>query len=286
ELRLFRGDEQLVSSSIRRKGLQMLAWFLLNPNKPCSAEQIACDLWPEANHEHAMNLFDVNMHALKRMLEPDLGPRQPSAFITRHPNRIYNFDGAGAWWSDVADVNLHYHRGHACELSHELQQALYYYRRIAEYASRPTIIEGEDAAWLVPFRRKHAFLCAQAIARSIHLNIDMGHEEEMLEAAYQMLRVDRHNELATRVIVVTALVRGDYQCAEDSLAMILGRITSELGIVPPSSMISLRRLISAWKASGGLTIRETRPQVSSVRIPTARAATRSGPRSPYLGARS
>lgn len=224
----------------------MLVWFLLNAGKPCSAEQIAYDLWPEADHPSAMNLFDVNMHALKRILEPDLGPREASSFITRHPNRIYIFEGAGRWWSDVADVNLHYQRGHACDLGGDPSRALYYFRRIAEYASRPNILDGEDAPWLEPFRRKHEFLCAQAITRLIRLNIELGHDEEVLDAAYQMLKIDRHNELATRVIVVTSLMRGDYSSAIALLNTTLTRIKADLGIDPPRSLVSLKDLVSAW----------------------------------------
>lgn len=112
-LRIFRAEKRIEMDSSRKKGLQILLWFLLNPGRPCSAEQFIDMLWPGTNSDKAIGRFDVSMHAVKRLLEPDLAAREESVFIQHHSNRVYSFEGADLWWNDLADLDLLYGRGHA-----------------------------------------------------------------------------------------------------------------------------------------------------------------------------
>lgn len=225
----------------RKKGLHMLLWFLLNPGKPCSAEQFVDTLWPETDPDKAISSFDVNMHSLRRLLEPELGPREESSFIRHHSNRVYTFESADMWWTDIADLELLYQRGHTWDNAGDIDRARFYYRRVSEYVSQGPLLDGESSPWLDPFRRRYALMCSQALARLMQIDVDRGGDEELLESAYQMLRVDRYNQLATRVIVEACLRKGNRSGAARRLEAFCNAVQRDLGLQPPSEFVELRQ---------------------------------------------
>ncbi|GAB3432944.1 AfsR/SARP family transcriptional regulator [Flindersiella endophytica] len=240
-LRIFRGDHRLPLGESRKKGLHILLWFLLNPGKPCSADQFVETLWPEAEPDKAVSGFDVNMHALRRLLEPELGPREESSFVRRHTNRVYTFERADQWWTDVADLELLYQRGNECDLAGDIDRARYYYRRVSAYVSQGRLVDCEAGSWLEPYRHRHALLFSQALTRLIQIDLALGLDEELLESAYQMLHVDRCNQLATRVIIETSLRSGNRRRAEHRLQAFCDAVQRDLGLPPPHEFVELRR---------------------------------------------
>lgn len=239
-LRIFRDNHQLALGACRKKGQHILLWFLLNPGKPCSADQFIDMLWPETERENALSRFDVNLHALKRLLEPELGPRGRSSFIQRHTNRVYSFERADLWWTDVADLELLYQRGYACEIAGDLARARFYYRRVSGYVSQGRLIEGESDSWLGHYREKYALLCSQALARLLKIDIGSGTDEELLESAYQSLRLDPHNQLATRVIIEVSLRKGNRFRAIRRLETFCDALWHDVGARPPREFVELR----------------------------------------------
>ncbi|GAB3432881.1 AfsR/SARP family transcriptional regulator [Flindersiella endophytica] len=256
-LRMYRGDQRVQLEASRRKGLHILLWFLLNPGKPCSADQFVDTLWPEADPDKAISRFDVNMHALKRLLEPELGPREESSFIRRHANRVYTFEPVDQWWTDVADLELLYQRGHECEMAGDVDRARFYYRRVSGYVSQGPLVDGESSPWLEPYRHRYALLCSQALARLMRLDADSGDDEELLESAYQMLHVDRCNQLATRVIVETSLRNGNQCRAKRRLQAFCDAVQRDLGVPPPAEFVELRRQLHGKRQRHGDTKRRT-----------------------------
>lgn len=240
-LRIYRGNHRLTLEASRKKALQVLLWFLLNPGMPCSAEQFVDKLWPESDLEKAIRSFDVNMHALKRLLEPGLAPREPSSFIRHHGNRVYTFDLGSQWWTDVADLELLYRRGHACDIAGDVTRARFYYRRVSGYVSQGSLLDEESVSWLEGYRNKYTLMCSQALTRLMQLDIDDGADEELLESAYQTLRLDPYNQLATRVIIRAFLRSGNRNRAERRLEEFCGAVQRDLGVQPPAEFAELRR---------------------------------------------
>lgn len=244
-LRMYQGDHRIELEASRRKGLHILLWFLLNPGTPCSADQFIDMLWPDVNPDKAIGLFDVNMHALKRLLEPELGPRQRSSFIQRHTNRVYSFESAHEWWTDVADLELLYQRGHDCDIAGDHARARFYYRRVSAYVSQGPLLDGETGPWLDRYRHKYKLMCSQALTRLMQIDEMADAEEELLEAAYQMLRLDRLNLLALRVIIDSSLRSGNKPRAERRLNAFCDAVERDLGVQPPSEFVELRRHLTA-----------------------------------------
>ncbi|WP_084497138.1 AfsR/SARP family transcriptional regulator [Nocardia amamiensis] len=240
-LRMYHGAHRVTLETGRRKGLHILLWFLLNPGKPYSADQFVDTLWPEADPGKAIQAFDVSMHALKRLLEPELGPRERSSFIQHHANRVYTFESADLWWTDVADLELLYRRGHACDVAGDVTRARFYYRRVSDYVSQGPLLDAESCHWLEPYRHRYDLMCSQALTRLMQIDIDCGTDEEILESAYQMLRLDRYNQLATKVIIEVSMRNGNHGRAEHRLHSFCDAIQRDLGVQPPREFVELRR---------------------------------------------
>ncbi len=271
--RMFRSEQRLaLEAASRKKGLEILLWFLLNPGRPCSTDQFIDTMWPETDPDKALCSFHVSMHSLRRMLEPELGPRKESSFIRRHNNRVYTFEPSDQWWTDVADLELHYRRGHECDLAGEEERARFYYWRVSDYVSRGPLLDGETSPWLDSYRRKYELMCSQALGRLMQLLGEGSREEELLESAYQMLRVDRYNQLAARVIIEASLRHGNQHRAERQLKAFCEGVQNELGLPVPREFVDIRRRLRSGRTSAArLTPRVTPREVRTPSFQTRRA---------------
>lgn len=248
-LRIYHGEHRITLEASRKKSLHILQWFLLNPGKPCSADQFIDALWPEADPDKAITSFDVNMHALKRLLEPELGPRERSSFIHNHASRVYTFESADRWWTDVADLELLHQRGHANDLAGDHDRARFYYRRVSGYVSQGPLLDNELGLWLQRHRHKYELMCSQALIRLMQIDIGCGADEELLESAYQMLRLDPYNQPATRVIIEASLGRGNQGRAARRLDAFCEAVKRDLGMQPPKEFVELRHQVDGPRIS-------------------------------------
>src|SRR6266571_3632921 len=85
----------------RNKAKTLLKWFLLNPGKLYSADQLIDLFWNDIELEAAIRNFHVTMHYLRHMLEPNLNPRQESSFLHRSNGSFYWFELHPTWWTDT-----------------------------------------------------------------------------------------------------------------------------------------------------------------------------------------
>lgn len=245
-LRVYRQDEEApLDPGGRRKALEILQWFLLHPGQPCSADQLIDLLWPDADAEKGATNLHVSLHALRRFLEPGLAPREESTFIRRHPNRVYTFEANGRWWSDVQDLELLYQRGHDFDLAGEYTKARFYYRRVAAYSGRQALLGADPAPWMKPFRRKFSMMCVHSLARLLEIDASVGDQEELLETAYTMLRLDPYHEPSVRAVVKSSLDCQDTPRAVELIAGYCAGLERDLGVRPPADLLQLCRSLSA-----------------------------------------
>ncbi len=243
--RVFKGEEVLGRRRQRReKALLLLKWFLLNPGKPVSMDQLIDLGWQDTDPDKAASGFHVGMHCLRRMLEPDLRPGQESSFIHRSGTNFYRFEADEGWWSDVHEVERLFEQARACDARGDARRACFYYSRVAAYTVR-RFLEGEEAQqqWLAPFRRQYEGLSAQALLRLIQIHSARGELDEALEYAYEKLRLDPYNELAVTTIVEAHLKLGRAAYALDQLSLFLRSVERDLGAAPGSHLLALRERI-------------------------------------------
>src|SRR5205807_3970182 len=99
-------DDQLIGDQNRRKrSIHLLKWFLLNPGRQISTDELCTLFWPGRGKESAVNNLQVNLNHLRRVLEPRIRTRGASTFIHRSGKyNYYRFDHRDLWWTDAWDV--------------------------------------------------------------------------------------------------------------------------------------------------------------------------------------
>lgn len=262
--RVLRGDRPLGEDGPRRgKAFLVLRWLLLNPGRPLSADVILEQFWPDQPPDKAMGNFHVTMHCLRRMLEPQLPPRQESSFIHRGPGNFYRFDPAGKWWTDAAEVERLLERAHASDARGDGHSASFFYRQVSRYCSMGFLPGDPDAAWLDGYRRRFQQIHGVTLMRLLHLGNETATQEELLDYAYHLLRVDQCNEAATRVIIDAYLDSGNTARAAWHLERHCTSVSRDLGVQPSWELLQLRE-----------QIRKTGAMVSRPAVPLSPAVTR------------
>jgi DNA-binding SARP family transcriptional activator len=243
--RVFKGEEVLGQRRQRReKALLLLKWFLLNPGKPVSMDQLIDLGWQDTAPEKAASGFHVGMHCLRRMLEPDLRPGQESSFIHRSGTNFYRFEADEGWWSDANEVERLFEQARASDAHGDARRACFYYSRVAAYTVR-RFLEDEESQqqWLAPYRRQYEGLCSQALIRLIQIHRARGELDEALEYAYEKLRLDPYNELAATTIIEAHLQLGRPAHALRQLSVFLRSLERDLGAAADNSLLALRERI-------------------------------------------
>lgn len=229
QFRLYRGQRRLDEyMPSRKKARLILIWFIINPGRPSSMEQFIDLFWPDSSPVKAVGNFHVAIHCLRRMLEPHLLAGQESSFIRRRPNNFYHFQVDNRWWTDAGDLEMLFERGQSCDSRGDWRRACFYYQRVAAYGAQGFLPDGEYGDWLNAHRQRYEQIYAQVLMRLMKLYAGSDDREELLEYAYQMLRLDRRNIPATRAIVDSYLRAGDVGRAQRRLKLFVESLPDDI----------------------------------------------------------
>lgn len=196
--RAFRGSCPLESCAKRReKPLMLLKIFLLNQDRPLAMDELVEFCFGDVDPERAAGNFHVTMHSLRRMLEPDLGPRSPSTFVRRTGSCFYRFETGTVWWTDIAEVERLFRQARCHDRRGDRDRACFYYSRVAAYAVRQ-FLEGDDPdePWLRPHRRRFESIYTEALTQLIRLHRASDHPDQALEYSRQLFHLAPGNKLA------------------------------------------------------------------------------------------
>jgi DNA-binding SARP family transcriptional activator len=253
--RVFRGAELLGQRSQRReKALVLLKWFLLNPGRPRSMDELIDLTCPAIAPDKAVSSFHVAMHCLRRMLEPDLRRGEESSYIRRSGTNFYRFEAGNRWWTDTGEVDRLFEQGRTSDNQGDARRACFYYGQVVAHPVQ-RFLEDDDSQshWVAPYRRRYEAQHMQALLRLVQIHGGRGELDESLEYAYQMLMVDPYNELAAITIVDADLECGRPAHARNRLCAFLESLTRDLGVAPSRNLLMLRdRVLSgSTRANGG-----------------------------------
>jgi len=240
--RVFRGTELLGQRSQRReKALLLLKWFLLNPGRPRSMDELIDLTCPATASDKAVSSFHVAMHCLRRMLEPELSRGEESSYIRRSGTNFYRFEAGDGWWTDTGEVDRLFEQGRTSDNRGNARRACFYYGQVVAHPVR-RFLEDDDSQkhWLAPHRRRYEALHTQALLRLIQIHGERGELDESLEYAYQMQMVDPYNELAAITIIEADLDHGRPAHARHRLCAFLESLRRDLGVAPSRELLLLR----------------------------------------------
>lgn len=247
--RFFQGSRSVTEEMKRRsKAGTLLKWFLLNPGTPGSADEFLDLFWPDISSETALGNLHVTMHYLRRLLEPDLKPRQESTFIHRRANNFYLLQLDESWWVDAIDVQHIFGTARKLDQQGYDSKASFYYRKVIAHCALGFLPEDSSEEWLEPYRRRYQQIYAQSLLRMIQISSREAAWEDVVEYAYQALANDPYCEPATRAIIDAYLQQGNLVAAERALHDFCDFFRCTLGVEPGRDFHALRERI--FEASG------------------------------------
>lgn len=245
--RLFRENVSIVEQMRRRsKTGTLLKWFLLNPGKLASSDELLDLFWPDLSAETALGNLHVTLHYLRHLLQPELKARYESRFIHRRPNNFYWFDMDETWWADTVDVQQLFNTARSFDQQGSDIKASFYYRKVISYCISGFLPEDTSEEWLELYRRHYNHIYSQALQHMMQICTRRGELEEVVEYAYQALTVDPYCEPATKAIVDVYLQQGNVSAASQRLNDFCSFFQQTLGIDPGQDFHLLRdRIIEA-----------------------------------------
>jgi len=240
--RVFRGEKLVAQRGQRRKKpMLLLKWFLLNPGKPRSMDELIDVVCPDAAPDKAASSFHVAMHGLRRLLEPDLQPGEESSYIRRSGTNFYRFEAGDEWWTDTGEVYRLFEQGRASDNRGDTRRACFYYGQVVAHPLR-RFLEDDDSEeqWLAPYRQRYEAMHMEALLRLVQIHGERGELDESLEYAYRTLMVDPYNELAEITIVEADLAQRRLAHSRHRLCAFLEALTRDAGAAPSPDLLMLR----------------------------------------------
>jgi len=158
-----------------RQAEAIFAFLVVRHRQGVTKDELLDLLWPELDLASAENNLHRTLHALRRALEPNLEPRQPSSYVIYRRDR-YWLNPAAPIWIDAQEFTEAFARGRRLESRGELAAAL------AQYRPAEALYRGE-------YMQDTPFL-----ADSVHVESTREHLRETYAAL--MLRLGQHHEEA------------------------------------------------------------------------------------------
>jgi DNA-binding SARP family transcriptional activator len=241
QFQLFWHDQSLCKLIWRRsKAKTLLQWFLLNPGKLYAAEQLTDLFWNDLDEEAATRNLHVTVHYLRHLLEPDLPLRQESTFLRRNKNNFYWLELDDTWWVDIFDVHHLYTAAIKHDQESEASKAIFRYRKVVNYCSRGFLPGECSEAAFYAHRNQYESIYYQSLVRLILLFLEREELEEVMEYAYQALKLDHCCEIAVKAIALVHYQQNNHKAAIGILDEFQRRLRREFGVGPSQQIHKMR----------------------------------------------
>lgn len=218
---------------------QVLKILILARGRPVPAERLMEWLWPGANPETTATTLRSTVHALRRVLEPERAPREPSRYVvTRSPG--YAFVPDDAVWVDLYTFELLLdqaararHPGHK---RHLLTQALELYRG-------DLLEEDPYAEWVLLERERLREQYLDALLELAELHAQAGDLHRAIAACRRALARDEYREATYRALMRYQVMAGDVAAALTTYERCRRMLQEEFGVEPTAQTQALYEAI-------------------------------------------
>lgn len=228
----------------RSKAKSLLKWFILNPGRVFSADQLVDLFWPDATSETSHRSLHVTVHSLRYALEPGLPRGQESTFIRRNANNFYSFHLNETWWIDVVEVQHLLEEVKRLDPVSDGERIAFYYRKILRHCEQDFLPEEAYEECFQPYRRQYQRVHFQALSHLMTLSVERREYDEALDYAYRALLLDHYYEPAVRAIVSVHVSQGDRLGAIRKLDEFQGVLEEELRTKPSRDFCALRETLA------------------------------------------
>ncbi|HWS84398.1 MAG TPA: BTAD domain-containing putative transcriptional regulator [Ktedonobacteraceae bacterium] len=243
--RLFLDDQPLGEPWRRNKAKSLLKWFLLNPGKFYSAEQLIDLFWADFPPDAAMLNLHVSMHHLRHVLEPSMTSHQKSSFLHRTKHNFYWFELDPSWWVDVISISHLYATAREFDQRGEYDKAVSGYRQIVTHCGRGFLPEDIYEKAFTPYLRQYECAYMAALEQLIHIAVYQHAFNEVLMYSHCVLALDPYCESAMSAVVNAYLQQGNVAGAICKLNDFLRLLKQDLNIGPSQDLLLLREKLMA-----------------------------------------
>ncbi|GAB3109654.1 hypothetical protein GCM10027160_08960 [Streptomyces calidiresistens] len=226
----------------RASARTLLKWFLLNPGDKFREGELAQVLWPGRKGGTA-NRLHVTQHSLRRVLQPELCSRQPSAYVRSDACGRCWFDPAGNWWTDVDEVARLTKTARAAQAADRIPEAIGAYERLLAHYERGFLPEEVYLDAFEPFRVAHGRDHDEALRQLLRLNRRGGRHWEALTYALRVLDRDPYAEEAAAAAVEIHLRQGSITAALAQLESVTRALREDLGVPLGPELLALRERV-------------------------------------------
>ena len=220
--------------------MQLLKWFLLNPGRRVSTEDLCALFWPGRRKKSATNNLHVNLNHLRHALEPSLPPGFSSTFIRSSQRNYYWFDPGNSWWTDILEVQALSATAGDADRRGETTRAIALYDQVVGYYRLTFLPEDvyEDA--FTPYRQEHDLAHAHYLNRLMQLHLRTCQLPKALSCAMDMMCIDPYCREAVKTIVKVHTRQGNIAGAVRQLDNFFRTLEHDIGITPDNELLALR----------------------------------------------
>jgi predicted ATPase/DNA-binding SARP family transcriptional activator len=269
-VRLAVGD-RIVPDAVwpRRAARSLLLLLLASPGHRLPRDRVLDLLWPETAPSAAANALGVALHALRRVLEPDLGAGRASAYVETVGNAVALRAGSDPWVdADAFEATL----AKAAAVPSERPAAL---REALDLYVGDLLAEEPDADWAVARRAR----LRRAWRGAVLALAELGPAERLPSGAVSLLeRLVSHDscdEEAHRLLMRAYAAAGRRVEALAQFEVCAGALREELGTQPDAETAALA---DAIRSAGDAAARP-----ATVAAPVRRVDNLPAPPNPLIG---
>lgn len=242
--RLWRGPAELPASAWeRKKSRELLQLLLTHREMLLEREQIVEMLWPELDAEAALRDFKIAYSTLCRVLEPERGRNQPSAYMVRDGGR-YGLRAEADLWLDTAAFAESVAAGDRL-WEREPAAAVPFYRAALALYQGDYLQEFPYAEWCSEERERLLTLYLRTAERVAESLLAAGEWEEAIAVSQALLARDSCWEQAYRVMMASYAALGNRAQAIRTYQRCATRLRDELGVEPMAETVALLEQIRA-----------------------------------------
>lgn len=229
----------------------LLAYLLMEYDRPHQRASLAALLWPEMPQATAMKNLRQSLHRMQKAL--DAGAPQLSSrlfTITRQTVALHSGEplAVDAWQIQrlLAESEAHQHRHlHLCDACVErLAAAAALYRgELLQGFSLPDAVAFEE--WLLYWRERLQQRMVVALGNLTNAYIQRGELDAAYRSATQQIALDPFREEARRQLVRLLAARGEHAGALAQIERYRTLLQEELGVAPSPEMAALAAEVEA-----------------------------------------
>ena len=242
---VWRQQELLTMPTQKSKALFQI--LLVEPGQLVSKDQILEYLWPDLPLRKAQNNLWVTVSQLRRVLQPNLQPREPSAYIDKQ-GEGYCFNIKSDYWLDGDAFAAHLAAA---------QSATDLTARISAWEAARKLYKGDYlgdelyAEWAqfprMQWKRRYEQLMVN-LAVAYRQN---GRYQQAITLCHEILTMDNVNETAGRLLMSCHTALGERTTALKIYADLVDALQNEIGVDPMPETVELASQIKLpdgnWK---------------------------------------